>query len=122
MMKSAVGADVPRYLEDTPAKPGLYLVLFHGREHPAELLGDWGANGPMIGPLEYVHTTYATEVKFEFESTEDHDRYFKREVASSTLNGVPLSYRIEADLAVIGDLLKYGGMYYGDWSVFVVKP
>lgn len=72
----------------------VYLELFHGRRSPTEELDDWGSQGPILGPLAYVHTTYATDVKIE------------------TCNGVDGVFRIE------NDVLFYDGMYYGDWSVF----
>jgi hypothetical protein len=49
-----------------PAKPGLYLAMTHGRHHPDDQLNGWGFDGPTIGPLKWCHTTYATEVRFEF--------------------------------------------------------
>ena len=41
----------------------VYLYLFHGRATPDEDVEDWGCEGPAIGPLDYVHTTYGSEVK-----------------------------------------------------------
>lgn len=74
----------------------LYLKLFHGRKLGEEL-DDWGADGPIFGPLSYVHTTYGYHVKL----------------------GEPESpYDNLGDLYVVDDLLYYDGMYYGDWSVF----
>lgn len=39
----------------------VYLYLFHGRATPDEDVEDWGCEGPAIGPLDYVHTTYGSE-------------------------------------------------------------
>jgi hypothetical protein len=76
----------------------IYLELFHGRKSRDEQLDDWGAEGPILGPLSYVHTTYASDIKIQ---------------TADGLDGV---------LSVVGegvpDVLFYGGMYYGDWSVF----
>jgi hypothetical protein len=76
----------------------VYLELFHGRKSVQEQLEDWGEQGPIVGPLKFVHTTYATHLKLQ------------------TSNGV------EGDLRVVGpelpDLLYYDGAFYGDWSVF----
>ena len=36
----------------------LYLRLFHGRADPADVLTDWGADGPTIGPFDTFHITY----------------------------------------------------------------
>ena len=68
-----------------------YLKLFHGRERPDEPLDDWGEPGPIFGPYPFFHTTYQSDIKF------DDDR------------GV---------LRIVGDLVYYDGMFYGDWSVF----
>lgn len=63
----------PVYCEtDEDLPPGLYLALFHGFEDEKARLenneagGGWGANGPVIGPLRHVQTTYMTHIKFEF--------------------------------------------------------
>lgn len=76
----------------------VYLELFHGRSSQTEQLDDWGTQGPILGPLKYVHTTYASDIKVE---TADGQA------------GV---------LSVVGeqapDLLYYDNLYYGDWSVF----
>lgn len=76
----------------------VYLELFHGRKSVEEQLEDWGEQGPILGPFNFVHTTYATHLKIQ------------------TTEG------IEGDLHVVGpelpDLLYYDGIFYGDWSVF----
>ena len=56
----------------------VWLRLFHGRNSADEQLDDWGFDGPTIGPLEYVHTTYGSDIKFAFATAEDHDRFFPR--------------------------------------------
>lgn len=66
---------IPQY-GTKPRRPGMYLGLFHGRETPMEKMADWGLPGPTIGPLKWVHTTYATDIKIEFESAEDAALYF----------------------------------------------
>ena len=67
----------------------VYLELFNGRNTPTERLDDWGFEGPILGPFEYVHTTYAANIVIG-------DGY----------------------LSVVNDLVYYDGKYYGDWSVF----
>lgn len=99
---------LPKY-GSKPKKPGLYLGLFHGRNLPTEVMSDWGFHGPLIGPLKWCHTTYARDIKLEFESVEDASGYFG--AASSQL-----------DLEMDGDLLKFGGKYFGDWTVYYVSP
>ena len=41
----------------------VYLHLFHGRDALEQDLDTWGREGPTIGPLSYVHTTYGSDVK-----------------------------------------------------------
>jgi hypothetical protein len=37
----------------------LYIRLFHGRTDPDQDMDDWGSDGPVFGPYEFAHTTYA---------------------------------------------------------------
>lgn len=80
-------------------KPGVYLGLFHGRKTPDEQLDGWGENGPVIGPLAYVHTTYLTHIRF-----------------------CPVGEDDPTDLNIIEDMVEFDGMYYGDWTVFFHNP
>lgn len=81
-------------------KPGMYLGLFHGRKDPNDPMKDgWGFNGPILGPLKWCHTTYASEVKL-----------------------CPVGHVDGFALPVKGDVLRYKGLYYGDWSVFTIAP
>lgn len=132
-MKSAVGVEVPEYNTEQPdLKPGLYLGLFHGRK-PGEELDDWGSQGPVIGPLKFVHTTYGFHIKLEFEKLVGHHKYFP-DTGSVWIDGRMQTWTCgpEAELFVIGvnaetdadqisDCVEYGGIYYGDWTVFVQK-
>lgn len=92
---------------DAPAKPGMYLGLLHGRDHPNAQMDGWGFNGPLIGPLRWYHTTYLHDIKIEFESDVDAALYFDHAYAS-------------AELGTHGDLLILDDKYYGDWTVFYV--
>jgi len=76
----------------------VYLELFHGRKTVTEQLDDWGTEGPILGPLKFVHTTYASDIKLE---TADGSDGVLRLVGEET-----------------PDLLYYGHVHYGDWSVF----
>lgn len=76
-------------------KPGLYLGLFHGRKSSDEELDGWGENGPVIGPLQYVHTTYVSHIRF-----------------------CPVGEPDAIDLKIREDMVEFHGMYYGDWTVF----
>lgn len=74
----------------------VYIRLFHGRKTPDEQLDDWGSDGPVLGPFDFVHTTYAHHVKL----------------------GAPGGCDEMQDLQGVEDLLYYDGVWYGDWSVF----
>lgn len=71
----------------------LYIELFHGRKYLDDLQDDWGFEGPVFGPYDYVHTTYANEIKMCRE-------------------GRPHV------LTVVDDFVYYDGAWFGDWSVF----
>ena len=72
----------------------VYLKLFHGRKDPTEDMDDWGSEGPIFGPYNYIHTTYAHHIKM--------GRNLDR----------------ADELLTLDDLIYYDGMFYGDWSVF----
>lgn len=94
---------------EKPASPGLYLGLFHGRDEARQKMDGWGFDGPMIGPLKWFHTTYACTLRISFERSSDAERFF----------GMPDTDHI---LELDGDLLVFGGKYYGDWTVYKVDP
>jgi len=73
----------------------LYLRLFHGRSDPNQEMDDWGSDGPILGPYLFCHTTYNCHLKL----------------------GRPDDGRDELYIAGF-DMVFYGGVYYGDWSVF----
>lgn len=75
--------------------PGVYLKLFHGRKTIDEdTSDDWGEQGPILGPLDYVHTTYA-----------------------GTIHCLACDQKYDVDLIVVEDCVYYNGWFYGDWSV-----
>lgn len=92
-----------------PEKPGMYLGLFHGRKKVNEVMQDWGFDGPCLGPLNYFHTTYASTIQIEFENPVDAHRFTG-------------SYTLQCELQLNGDMLRYEGNYFGDWTVYMVKP
>ena len=67
----------------------LYLRLFHGRVNPNQDMNNWGSDGPILGPYNYVHTTYNSFVRL------------------GRQDGICDELRI-----------YYDCVYYGDWSVF----
>ncbi len=103
--------EYPIYSADESKMPdGLYLGLLHGfesEEQRAEV-DDWGENGALIGPLAYVHTTYATHVKTRFMNESDADKY-----------GLPSE--VCTELPINEDCLCFDGKQYGDWTVFYIK-
>jgi hypothetical protein len=80
----------------------VYLELLHGTETTdRSQLDRWGEQGPILGPLAWVHTSYAGDVR----------------CCPLDPDGKPNDYAA-ADLRVTEEcLLYYDGMYYGDWSV-----
>lgn len=109
----------PLYTKDfhKGLKPGLYLALFHGfpaGQFPDEV-ENWGEPGPVIGPLEFVHTTYGSHIKIRFLNAKDCAKYpFKHRYG-------PAKAPDSADLIVDGDTIEFDGVEYGDWTVFYVK-
>lgn len=88
---------------------GLYLGLFHGfesqeaREENNKNDAGWGENGPCIGPLDYVHTTYASFVHIQF-----------ADLFCAEVYGLDT----QSDIEMVEGCLSFGGMEYGDWTVF----
>jgi hypothetical protein len=95
----------PIYNEDMPPKPGMYLGLFNGRDRLDQDMEGWGSNGPIIGPLEYAHTTYADEIKLMFKHGEDFAKY--------GFDSIDPWLTIKRD-----GLVEFQGKYYGDWTTY----
>lgn len=91
-------------------KPGLYLKLFHGRDDPEQHMDDWGYDGPVIGPLQYAHTTYGAEIKLA--PLTDDDTFFARYPFLDT--DFPL-------LAIDDGMVVCQAKFYGDWSCYWEK-
>ena len=79
MPNHAQPADAPVY-GTRPQKPGMYLGLFHGRNTPHEAMNGWGFDGPALGPLKHVHTTYACSMNVEFTSLSDAQQIALRSI------------------------------------------
>lgn len=86
-------------------KPQVYLELYHGRQDPKEDLDDWGSEGPILGPLNSVCTTYLQTIRLLRFTDENGER----------LSGDDI---VECFMAVYDDMLYYDGVFYGDWAVF----
>lgn len=88
----------------------VYLYLFHGRDSIDQDMNAWGCEGPAIGPLAYVHTTYAGEVKLRG-ARDVMERFFPNtEIHFHDGFG-------EHAIQLAGDCLPHDGKFYGDWSV-----
>jgi hypothetical protein len=82
---------------ETEALPtGAYLALYHGRVDPKQDMDDWGFDGPVIGPIKWVHTTYAGEIKVCLQDEDD----------ASIL------------IPIVEGCVSFDGKYYGDWTVY----
>jgi len=90
-MRCATPEQLKEMREVRPESEGIYIHLFHGRDNVDEAMDDWGFDGPVLGPLPYVHITYMSEIKIgdDFEP-----------------------------LRIKDDCVEYDGKYYGDWSMF----
>lgn len=83
----------------------VYIELYHGRKDPNQDMDDWGTEGPILGPLNCVVTTYLHTIRllrFCDENGED----------------LPPKEHVELFLAVYDDMIYYDGVFYGDWAVF----
>ena len=87
----------------------LYLHLFHGRDDPEEDMDDWGFDGPTIGPLKFVHTTYTTDIKICFANAEIEQKFFPNS---------PPEFPDTRWIHINDWCLEYNNKFYGDWSVF----
>ena len=105
--------EIPIYGKDEKLCPdGMYLALFHGRDTADKQMDDWGFNGPLIGPLGYVHTTYDSEIKIRF--LNEHG-YRSEEVYGQETGG-----NEEVVFRTHGELFPFAGKFYGDWTVFTI--
>lgn len=103
-------------LKDIPK--GLYLGLMHGRASEDEDLYDWGTNGPLIGPLKYVHTTYGRHTKFEFEEGRQVHLQCYLPLFPKLFKNPDCGLYEELFTSKDCSLLVCAGVFYGDWSVF----
>lgn len=88
----------------------LYLRLWHGRKkewldiddlttvYPEG--GGWGLDGPVFGPLSFVHTTYG---------------------AAIYLGEPGPPYDTLGELNILGGMAYYDGIWYGDWLVVTLR-
>ena len=70
-----------------------YINLFHGRDSPDENMNDWGFDGPVIGPVDYISWTYG-HVKLH-----DTDKGILHHINATD------------------GLVTYQGKYFGDFGI-----
>lgn len=119
------GSPLHRYelvMPHSPEVKALYLRLYHGRRDPDAQLEDWGSEGPVIGPLAYVHTTYMCDVRFAA-APAVMERFFPSVIAEWRERGFSNASGPLCDwqFTVVDDLIEYDGVYYGDWTVFLAS-
>ncbi len=101
---------------------GVYLHLFHGRNAVEEEMEDWGFDGPNIGPLDYVHGTYMTDLKIAM-TDEVCAKFFPEEwerveaFRAAHLGQVTIGYALDYRIETVDGMIVHDGKYYGDWSV-----
>ena len=76
----------------------VYLELFHGRHDPKEDMEDWGFDGPVLGPFNFIHIIYGCIIKLSTDAVD-----------------TPL-------IDLVDGMFYYDGAYYGDWAVFSGTP
>jgi hypothetical protein len=109
---------IPIYQQDEKDCPdGMYLALFHGRDSEFEDMNGWGYNGPLIGPLRYVHTTYDSNIKLAFSQQEGPLVAFEK----ARMYGIEHGSEDEIIFRAKDGLLPFGGKFYGDWTVFNLR-
>lgn len=97
----------------------VYLQLFHGRDTVEEDMDDWGYEGPTLGPLEYCHVTYMSDVKYSM-AKEQFAELFPETIAEWKASGVSNGDGdfIDGHLKINSGLVEFQGKFYGDFSVF----
>lgn len=93
----------------------MYLKLIHGRKSPEEQLDNWGFEGPVIGPIKYVHATYFSTFTVGF-----YDAAAMEEARK--LTGWGAWDELTLEMKVVADLVKAGDGYFGDWELSTERP
>lgn len=97
----------------TQLRPGLYLGLFNGRRSKTQEMANWGANGPLIGPLESCHEVGGCELNLKLAEGADIKAHAK---ITDIHNDFEMTLKIDG-----GEYIKIGRFYYGDWTFFTVE-
>ena len=77
-------------------------------------MAGWGANGPLIGPLESCHVVGGCELNLNLAETADIKAHAK---VADIYNDCEMTLKIDG-----GEYIKIGHFYYGDWTLFMVEP
>ena len=127
---------LPVYMFDKAKIPGIYIGIFHGGrmiDDPDDMdggkireeLADWGFGGPLIGPLSWVHTTYAHHIKFEFVNRAAARPYEELLISNKwlmwSLDSLGEADGVPCDIQLFEDLILVGTAGYGDITVFYDK-
>ena len=91
-------------LSSYPTIPGMYLKLLHGRTFVGQELNNWGEDGPWIGPLEWFHCTYLSDIGIGF-------------VGGDELSPMQFDDDYPSPMHLYKSFIYYDGMYYGDWEL-----
>ncbi len=85
---------IPRVSKDkTDYNVNLYLNLYHGRTDPnKDMDGEWGTNGPIIGPIQLSHTYGLIKIH-----DKDWDEF--------------------SHLNMYEGMVFFDGVYYGDFEI-----
>jgi hypothetical protein len=73
----------------------VWIEMFHGRLEPDEEMSDWGFQGPVVGPFDWIHTTYDVDMRGGRNSDDK-----------------------VVDFPIRNGLLLWEDKWYGDWSIF----
>jgi hypothetical protein len=76
----------------------VWVELFHGRDSEDEELDDWGFDGPVVGPFDFVQNTYGIDIRGIRKSKDNEEE----------IHEFPMK----------DGLIQYDGKWYGDYSVF----
>ena len=101
-------------------KPGMYMALMGGFESEEEAQeeldkGFGGSHGPVMGPLEFVHSVYVSNIFIRFVNRADAEKFapgFGRKLGDT---GTTLDVWYEKDL------IWFDGSRYSDYTVFYYK-
>ncbi len=87
---------------------GMYISLYHGfkNQEERELHGNWGKDGPLIGPMSYVHSAYQGDCNYSFENEADAIKY---------------DMEPEDNLKYNKSCIVFDGMEYGDMTIVHIK-